>query len=69
MPTKDIEELAEVGNGVMQLIVKASDAITARDELLEALQSALKTADFESHPFRAWHDQARAAINKAEGKA
>lgn len=35
MLTKDVEELAEFGNGVMQLIVKATDAITDRDELLQ----------------------------------
>lgn len=34
-------------------------------ELLEALQAALKTADFEGHTFRPWHEKARAAIARA----
>lgn len=35
-------------------------------ELVEALQNGLKTADFERHPFRPWHAEARAAISKAK---
>jgi hypothetical protein len=36
-----------------------------RDELLAALESALKTAEFENHPLRPWQNEARAAIAKA----
>jgi hypothetical protein len=73
MPTKDIEELAEVGNGVMQLIVKASDAIIARDDLLEALKGLLAVADHKSNtiPEVGWsmaQHKARAAIQKTEGE-
>lgn len=35
-------------------------------DLLEALRSAKKTAEFEKHPFRGWHKQADEAITKAE---
>ncbi len=42
---------------------------SAAPALLEALESALKTAEFEKHPFRAWHDKARAAIAAARGDA
>lgn len=41
--------------------------IAAAPELLEALKSALKTAEFERHPYRPWHGEARAAIVKAKG--
>lgn len=37
-----------------------------RDALLEALKSALMVAEFEKHPFRPWHDIARAAIKSVE---
>jgi hypothetical protein len=39
MPTKDIEELAEIGQGVINLTVFASDMNEERDKLLEALQA------------------------------
>lgn len=39
--------------------------IASAPDLLEALQSALETAEFEKHPFRPWHEAARAAIRKA----
>jgi hypothetical protein len=41
--------------------------IAAAPELLEALKSALQTAEFERHPHRGWQDEARRAIAKAEG--
>jgi hypothetical protein len=44
-----------------------ANLMAAAPELLEALQSALKTAEFEGHPFRSWHHDARAAIAKALG--
>lgn len=44
-----------------------SHLVAASPELLAALRSALKTAEFERHPFRAWHQEARAAIAKATG--
>ncbi len=33
-------------------------------ELAEALESALKTAEFEKHPFRPWHYDAKTALAK-----
>jgi hypothetical protein len=42
--------------------------ITAAPELLEALQSALKQAEFEEHAERPWHEKARAAIARATGR-
>lgn len=41
--------------------------IAAAPDLLEALKIALQTAEFEKHPFRSWHNQARAAIAKVGG--
>lgn len=40
----------------------------AAPALLEALEDALKTAEFENHPFRSWHEKARAAIAAAKGE-
>lgn len=37
-------------------------------ELLEALQDALKTANFEGHPYRGWHSKANVVIAKALGE-
>jgi hypothetical protein len=34
-------------------------------ELLEAIGDALKTAEFERHPYRPWHSKAREAIVRA----
>ncbi len=34
----------------------------AHDAMLAALQAALKTAEFERHPIRGWHQMAREAI-------
>ena len=39
--------------------------IAAAPELLDALMSAMQTAEFEHHPERPWHHKARAAIAKA----
>lgn len=48
---------------------KAQDEVAKlkaqRDELLGVVQSAMKTAEFERHPFRGWHEAARAAITNA----
>jgi hypothetical protein len=41
--------------------------IAVAPDLLEALERALKTAEFEAHPFRPWHADARSAIAKARG--
>jgi hypothetical protein len=41
--------------------------IAAAPELLEALQDAMKVAIHEEHPFRSWHNKAKAAIAKATG--
>jgi len=35
--------------------------------LMDALGDALKTADFERHPARPWHNKARALLAKLEG--
>ena len=35
-------------------------------QMLDALQSAMQTADFENHSFRPWHAKARAAIAAGE---
>lgn len=40
-----------------------------RDALLAALEKALATAQREGHPFRAWQDEATAAIAAAKGGA
>ena len=42
--------------------------IAAAPELLEALQDAIKLANFEGHPYRGWHGKARDAIAKAIGE-
>jgi len=39
-----------------------------RNSLLTALELAVKTAEFEKHPFRPWIAEARAAISKAKGE-
>ena len=44
-------------------------ACNAHDELVAALESALKTAEFEGAAPRPWHFAARAAITKAKGEA
>jgi len=44
------------------------EALNQRDQLFEALKDAIKTVEFERHPFRPWHDKARAAIAAAEGE-
>ena len=46
---------------------KQQRLIAAAPALLEALEDAIKTVEFERHPFRAWHDKARAAIAAARG--
>ena len=42
--------------------------IAAAPELLEALEDALSTIDFERHKFRPWQAKARQAIAKAKGE-
>lgn len=34
--------------------------------LTEVLESAIKSVEFESHPFRPWHDKARAELSLAK---
>lgn len=36
-------------------------------ELVAALEAALKTAEFEKHPFRPWHQQAKDVLAKSKG--
>lgn len=53
----------------LKALISQRDALFQRCEKLEeALNSALKIAEFENHPWRPWHDQARAAIAKATGE-
>jgi hypothetical protein len=64
------DALETEGSAVMGWVRTSSKLIAAttqRDELLEALKSAIKTAEFERHPLREWHTLAKAAIAKAEG--
>ena len=42
--------------------------IASSPKLLEALEDALKYAEFERHPHRPWHDKARDAIAQARGE-
>lgn len=69
------------GKGINQLMVEIKGGkgdedecranarlIAAAPELLEALESALKTAEFQKDPFRSWHEEARRAIAKATTK-
>ena len=49
-------------------IDKAGILAAAAPDMLAALESALKTAEFERAPLRPWHDEARAAIAKATGE-
>ena len=42
--------------------------IASAPALLEALESAIKTAEMENHPLRPWHIKARAAIAAAKGE-
>lgn len=60
------QEYWESGRGEKEMHANAT-LISAAPELLQALESALKTAEFEKHPFRPWHEDARAAIAKARG--
>lgn len=41
--------------------------IAASTDMYDALQDALKVAEFEHHPWRPWHDVAKQAIAKADG--
>jgi hypothetical protein len=40
-------------------------AVNAHNKLVEALKSAMKTADFEKHPYRRWHTLAADALAAA----
>jgi len=40
----------------------------AAPAMLEALKDALAIAAIEKHPWRPWHDKARDAVTKAEGR-
>ena len=46
-----------------------ANLISAAPDLLEALEEALQTAEFEKHPERPWHSKARAARSKAKGQS
>ena len=43
-------------------------ACNAHYELIAALEAALKTAEFEKHPYRPWQERARHAIARTEGE-
>ena len=60
--------IGEIFNDVEKELFSNARLIAAAPDLLEALKSAIKTAEFERHPHRGWQDEARAAIAKAEGK-
>lgn len=52
-----------VESGDVHKICDEFDALlTSHADLLDALQDALKTAAFERHPFRPWHNKAATAI-------
>lgn len=61
---------ANTGDFVIQRSEMLANAhlIAAAPELLEALQDAIKLANFEGHPYRGWHGKARDAIAKAIGE-
>ena len=42
-------------------------AIAEVPAMIVVLKSALKTIVFEKHPFRQWHDEARAILKRSEG--
>ena len=53
-----------MGNKQMSAIeLRRLHALNA--QMLEALKSAIQTADFQDNPFRPWHAKARAAIAAA----
>lgn len=56
-----------LGAGEFLGVTSNTNLALSAPALLEALESALKTAEFEKHPFRSWHDKARAAIAAARG--
>lgn len=64
----DLYHIASIGNYGFYDNFANAKLIAAAPALLEALEAALKTAEFENHPFRPWHDQARAAIAAAKGE-
>jgi hypothetical protein len=66
MLPKDLSKLA--GVQYCQEYIKAQQIRDAAPALLEALEDAIKTVEFERHPFRSWHDKARAAIAAAKGE-
>ena len=45
-----------------------SKLATSAPDLYEALTDALKTSDFQKDAWRPWHDKARLALAKAEGR-
>jgi hypothetical protein len=51
-----------------QLAVQREQRVRdAAPELLAVLESALQTAEFEKHPYRPWHGEARALIARIGG--
>jgi len=61
----EAETLAQRIADFLNTPVKDAKPDAATADVLEALSDALKYAEFERHPFRPWHDKARAAIAKA----
>lgn len=70
-PSNDGWHIADCDMGGLCLAEVKANArlIAAAPDLLEALESALTAAEFEKHPARPWHSQARAAIAKARGQS
>lgn len=70
--SKEIEQRMEENPELDLMSVAISLWIRASDEkdrvvvLRAALESALKTAKFENHPFRGWHGQAEEALVKCK---
>lgn len=59
----------EIGSGDGGFSKDQAVLMAASHDLLEALEEALQTAEFEKHPERPWHSKARAAISKAKGQS
>jgi hypothetical protein len=51
-----------------RLRLELAEVKRQRDLLREALEDALKTAEFEKHLDRPWHRKARAALKATEAK-
>ena len=49
-------------------LIKRSHLVASAPALLEALESAIKTAEMENYPLRPWRIKAHAAIAAAKGE-